>query len=328
MRRALLVAATALSFLLAAPPTINAASPVLNGWSADDATLFARFDAAIHPDALSNWMKRLASEPNHVGSPHDRANAEWILAQFKSWGWDAHIESFDVLYPTPIHETLEMVSPHRFRATLQEPPIPGDTSAHAREAALPAYLAYQGDGDVRGDLVYVNYGMKDDYDTLERLGVSVKGRIVIARYGHGWRGLKPKLAWQHGAIGCIIYSDPYDDGYRQGDVYPKGAFRPEQGVQRGSVADMPIYPGDPLTPGKGSPTSPGRFNLADAKTVLKIPVLPISYGDAKPLLEALGGEVVPEGWRGALPFTYHIGPGPTQVHLKVINNWDQKPIYD
>lgn len=201
MRRALLLAATGLFGLLSAASPLSAA----NG---DDPALFARFDALIHPDDLRAWMKLLASEPNHVGSPHDRANAEWVLAQFKSWGWDAHIESFDVLYPTPIHEALEMVSPRRFKATLQEPPIPGDTSARAKEPALPGYLAYQGDGDVRGGLVYVNYGMKEDYDTLERLGVSVKGRIVIARYGHGWRGLKPRLAYEHGALGCIIYSDP------------------------------------------------------------------------------------------------------------------------
>src|SRR5580704_1933927 len=179
----------------------------------DRAALEAQFDAAIKPTDLRDWMKLLASQPNHVGSPHDKANAEWILARFKSWGWDAHIESFDVLYPTPIHESLEMTAPKHFTVTLQEPPIKGDTSATAKQPALPGYFAYQGDGDVKGELVYVNYGMKDDYDALERMGVGVKGKIVIARYGHGWRGLKPKLAWEHGAIGCIVYSDPRDDGY-------------------------------------------------------------------------------------------------------------------
>ncbi len=150
----------------------------------------------------------MPAQPNHVGSPHDKANADQILAWFKDWGWDAHIETFWILYPTPISETLELVSPKPFKATLQEPPIPGDSSATATDPALPAYVEYQGDGDVTAGLVYVNYGMQDDYKTLERLGVSVKGKIVIARYGSGWRGLKPKLAQDHGAIGCIIYSDP------------------------------------------------------------------------------------------------------------------------
>src|SRR5580704_11590926 len=178
MRRPLLLAATGLSCLLAASSPVSAAG-------SGDTALFTRFDAAIRPDDLRDWMKLLAAEPNHVGSPHDKANAEWILAQFKSWGWDAHIESFDVLYPTPIHESLEMTAPKHFTVTLQEPPIKGDTSATAKQPALPGYFAYQGDGDVKGELVYVNYGMKDDYDALERMGVGVKGKIVIARYGHG-----------------------------------------------------------------------------------------------------------------------------------------------
>jgi N-acetylated-alpha-linked acidic dipeptidase len=291
-------------------------------------TLEARFDAVIHPDDLRDWMKRLASEPNHVGSPHDKANAEWILAQFKSWGWDAHIESFDVLYPTPVSETLELTAPKHFKVTLQEPPIKGDTSATAKQPALPAYLAYQGDGDVKGELVYVNYGMKDDYDTLEKLGVSVKGKIVIARYGDGWRGLKPKLAQEHGAIGCIIYSDPHDDGYAQDTTYPKGPMRPPPGFQRGSVEDMTLYPGDPLTPGIGATKDAKRLAVSEAKVILKIPALPISYGDAQVLLQTIGGQVAPASWRGSLPITYHVGPGAAVVHLAVKSDWSEKTIYD
>jgi N-acetylated-alpha-linked acidic dipeptidase len=305
--------------------------PAMQGFSSADAAqqtaLEQKFDALLSAQDQSDWNKDESSDANNVGTPHDKANAENMLKMFQSWGWDAHLETFYVLYPTPKEELLEMTAPTQFKATLHEPPVPGDHTSSLTDV-LPPYNAYGGDGDVTASLVYVNYGMPDDYKELARHGVDVKGKIVIARYGAGWRGLKPKLAYQHGAVGCIIYSDPYDDGYRQGDVYPKGAFRPEQGVQRGSVADMPIYPGDPLTPGKGSPKEPGHFNLSDAKTVLKIPVLPVSYADAKPLLAALGGEVAPEDWRGALPFTYHIGPGPTQVHLKVVNNWDQKPVYD
>jgi N-acetylated-alpha-linked acidic dipeptidase len=305
--------------------------PAMLGFTGSDAAqetaLEQKFDAQLSSQDQSDWNKDESSDANNVGTPHDKTNAENMLKMFQSWGWDAHLETFYVLYPTPKEELLEMTAPTQFKATLHEPPVAGDRTS-ALTDVLPPYNVYGTDGDVTAPLVYVNYGMPDDYKQLERMGVSVKGKIVIARYGAGWRGLKPKLAWQHGAIGCIIYSDPADDGYVQGDVYPKGAFRPEEGVQRGSVADMPIYPGDPLTPGKGSPSKPGSFNLADAKTVLKIPVLPVSYADAKPLLAALDGQVVPEAWRGGLPFTYHLGPGPTQVHLKVINNWQQKPVYD
>src|ERR1700733_2534400 len=320
MLRNLLLAASALSCLLVAPSTVGAAS-------SEETALFARFDAAIHPDDLRDWMKLLASEPNHVGSPHDKANAEWVLAQFKSWGWDAHIESFDVLYPTPIHEALEMVSPRPFKAMLQEPPIPGDTSARAKEPALPAYLAYQGDGDVRGELVYVNYGMKDDYDALERLGVDVKGKIVIARYGHGWRGLKPKLAYEHGAIGCIVYSDPRDDGYSQEAAYPAGPMRPAHGIQRGSVEDDQ-FDGDPLTPGVGATKDAKRLAISETPVILKIPALPISYADAQILLENIGGQVAPSSWRGSLPITYRVGPGKAEVHLVVKSDWSLKPVYD
>jgi N-acetylated-alpha-linked acidic dipeptidase len=295
---------------------------------ADQAALDKQFDALINPADLNGWMQRLASAPNQVGSPHDRDNAEFELAQFKAWGWNAHIETFEVLYPTPISEALEMTAPHAFAATLREPPIPGDSSATKAAGALPAYVAYQGDGDVRGGLVYVNFGMPADYDMLARLGIDVRGRIVIARYGSGWRGLKPKLAQEHGAIGCLIYSDPAQDGYARDGVYPDGPMRPAHGVQRGSVADMTLYPGDPLTPGVAPVPGAPRFKREDAKTILKIPVLPVSYADAQVFLAALGGPVAPQNWRGALPITYRVGPGDTQVHLAVKSDWSQHTIYD
>ncbi len=287
-----------------------------------------RFDAAINPADLDRWMKLLASQPNQVGSPHDKSNAEYVLARFKAWGWDAHIETFEVLYPTPISETLELLGKKRFKATLQEPPIPGDSSARARDYALPAYVAYQGDGDVTAGLVYVNYGMPDDYKQLQRLGVSVKGKIVIARYGSGWRGLKPKLAQEHGAVGCLIYSDPADDGYGVDRSYPAGPARPPHGLQRGSVQDMTLYPGDPLTPGVGATKDAKRLAISEAPTILKIPTLPISHADAQVLLASLDGRVVPRGWRGALPITYHVGPGSASVHLAVRSDWSLKTIYD
>lgn len=325
---ALLASAFASSLSLS---SVAAAAPAMQGFDGDAAAQESsweqKFDAQLSAQDQSDWDRDMSSDANNVGTPHDKANAETMLKMFQSWGWDAHLETFYVLYPTPKDELLEMTQPTAFKAALHEPPVEGDRTSSLTDG-LPPYNAYGADGDVTAPLVYVNYGMPDDYKELERLGLDVKGKIVIARYGAGWRGLKPKLAYEHGAVGCIIYSDPRDDGYWQGDVYPKGAFRGEDGVQRGSVADMPVYPGDPLTPGKGSPSSPGRFDLKDAKTVMKIPVLPISYADAKPFLAALGGPVAPEGWRGALPFTYHIGPGPTVAHLKVLSDWEQKPIYD
>ena len=295
--------------------------------AATQASLEQRFDAQLNPADQREWMKQMSSEPNQVGSPHNKANAEFMLEKFREWGWDAHIETFSVLYPTPKKVALELLGPHPFTAALHEPPIPGDATS-GLPGALPPYNVYGGDGDVRAELVYANYGMPDDYKELARRGIDVRGRIVITRYGGGWRGLKPKLAQEHGAIGCLIYSDPHDDGYAQGDVYPKGGWRPADGVQRGSVADMQLYPGDPLTPGIGSTPGAKRLAIKDAKSLLKIPVLPISYADATPLLRSLDGPVAPANWRGSLPLTYHMGPSAAKVHLTVLSEWSRKPIYD
>jgi N-acetylated-alpha-linked acidic dipeptidase len=289
----------------------------------------AALDAAVSSDEQMGWLKTMTSEPNNVGSPHDKANAEFILARFKEFGWDAHIETFQVLYPTPISTTVEMVAPERVRLGGQETPVPGDATSQNIATALPPYVAYQGDGDVTAPLVYVNYGMPADYDALARRGIDVKGKIVIARYGVGWRGLKPKLAQDHGAVGCIIYSDPADDGYGVGDPYPKGPTRPPQGVQRGSVQELPIRPGDPLTPDVGATAGAKRLTRGQAETILKIPVLPMGYGDAQQLLARLDGPVVPGGWRGGLPITYHFGGGgAVKVHLAVKSDWSLKTIYD
>lgn len=296
-----------------------------------DAALEAKFDGMIDNAEMGAWLMTMAAEPNHVGSAHDRLNAEMTLAQFKAWGWDARIETAWVLYPTPKDLLLELTSGAGapFRATLTEAPVPGDESSSRTRDALPAYVAFQGDGDVTAPLVYVNYGMPADYDVLERLGVSVKGKIVIARYGGGWRGLKPKLAQEHGAVGAIIYSDPRDDGYSTGEVYPRGPARPPQGLQRGSVADMPTFPGDPTTPGYGSSKDAKRVPREQAETILKIPTLPLSYGDAQVLLAALDGPVAPPGFRGSLPITYRLGGGAAaRVRLKVLSDWSLKPAYN
>jgi N-acetylated-alpha-linked acidic dipeptidase len=288
----------------------------------------AKFKAIPSTDNLREYDKRMSARPHAVGQPYDKDNAEWILANFKKWGLDAHIETFYVLFPTPKERLVEMVAPHEFKAKLEEPTVSVDPTSDQHAEQLPTYNAYSIDGDVTAPLVYVNYGVPEDYRKLERMGVSVKGAIVIARYGGSWRGIKPKVAAEHGAVGCLIYSDPRDDGYFQGDVFPKGAWRPLEGVQRGSVMRMEEGSGDPLTPGWGATKDAKRLSVNEAKTLTSIPVLPLSYGDAKPLLEALEGPLAPDDWRGALGFTYHVGPGPAKVHLKVAANWDIKPIYD
>jgi len=296
--------------------------------AADEARLERRFDAGLSAADLRSWMQQMSAEPNHVGSVHDRQNAEFELKKFRDWGWDAAIETFSVLYPTPREVALELVAPTHFSARLTEPPVAGDSTSAKTQDELPAYNVYGADGDVTAELVYVNQGMPDDYLELERQGISVKGRIVLSRYGGGWRGLKPKLAYLHGAVGCLIYSDPRDDGYGPGDTYPQGGYRPRDGIQRGSVQDSTQYPGDPLAQGGASKAGAERAAPEDAKTVLRIPVLPISYAAAEPLLAALGGRVAPSGWRGGLPLTYHIGPGPARVHLKILSDWNQKTVYD
>ena len=287
-----------------------------------------KFDASLRTDNIDKLIKDLSALPHHVGSAADAANAQYILNKFKSWGYDAQIETFYVLFPTPKTRLLEMTGSKYFKAALSEPALKEDATSGQRKDQLPTYNCFSPDGDVTAELVFVNYGVPADYEKLARMGIDVKGKIVIAKYGQSWRGIKPKVAQEHGAIGCIIYSDPKGDGYFQGDVYPKGPFRPQDGVQRGSVADMPIYPGDPLTPGIGASKDVKRLDRKDAANLLKIPVLPISYADAVPLLQSLQGPVVPEDWRGALPITYHAGPSIHKVHLKLAFNWDIKPVND
>ncbi len=309
----------------------TAGKPIFGFTAADAAkehALEAKFDSQLNRDELRDWMKRLSAHPHHLGSAYDHQNAEFIASLLKSWGYDTKIEEFFVLFPTPKTRQLEMIAPQRYTAKLFEPPVPGDATSSQTSEQLPVYNAYSIDGDVTGDLVYVNYGIPADYEQLARNGIDVKGKIVIARYGGSWRGIKPKVAAEHGAVGCIIYSDPRDDGYYQGDVYPKGAYRSGEGAQRGSVMDMPVRAGDPLTPDIGATKDAKRITKEESGLLTKIPVLPVSYDDALPLLRELAGPVAPPDWRGALPITYHIGPGPARVHLKLQFNWDIVPAYD
>ncbi len=290
--------------------------------------LEATFEAALNAKNLDTWMQKMAAEPHWVGTEYGRENAEWMAAQFKSWGYDTKIETYHILFPYPKVRELELVSPVTYKAKLTAVPVDGDPYTAQGDALLPSYNAFSTDGDVEAELVFVNYGIPSDYEELEKLGIDVKGKIVISKYYGSWRGIKPKLAAEKGAIGCIIYSDPEDDGYVRGDVYPEGAFKNKTGVQRGSVMDMPLYPGDVLTPGYAATKDAKRLDRKDAPTITKIPVLPISYEDAQPLLEALKGPVAPASWKGGLPITYHIGPGPAKVHLKLEFDWKLTPAHN
>jgi N-acetylated-alpha-linked acidic dipeptidase len=323
----------ACGLLLPVRSNVTADDVPLYGYSAASSATERKWEEKMRaipdPKNLRAYMERLTARPHNVGSPYDKDNAEWLLGKFKEFGLDAHIETFTVLYPTPKERLVELVDggPH-FTAKLQEPPVPEDPTSGQTSEQLPTYNAYSIDGDVTAPLVYVNYGVPEDYEVLERRGVSVKGAVVIARYGRSWRGIKPLVGAEHGAIGCIIYSDPRDDGYAGGETFPKGPWRPKDGVQRGSVQDSAVFMGDPLTPGVGATPDAKRVPLKDAQSLTKIPVLPISYADAEPLLAAIGGPVAPREWRGGLPITYRIGPGPAKVHLKMFSNWDMKPLYD
>jgi N-acetylated-alpha-linked acidic dipeptidase len=317
------LAALALSSSLALAPfsaRVTADDQPLLGYSAassrDERQWEEKMRAIPSTDNLRTYMQHLTAHPHNVGTPHDKEYAEWIAAKFKEFGLDTHIEQFDVLYPTPKERVVELVEGGpKFVAKLQEPALAEDPTSNQQNEQLPTYNVYSIDGDVTAPLVYVNYGIPEDYEQLERMGISVKGKIVIARYYHSWRGIKPKVAAEHGAVGCLIYSDPHEDGFMQGETFPQGAWRPKDGVQRGSVADMPFYSGDPLTPGVGATKDAKRLKVEEAPTITKIPVLPISYGDAQPLLAALTGRVPPADWRGGLGMTYRESSPQSEVQL-------------
>ncbi len=327
--RSLLTTLATLTLLAASTP--RAQSGAIRGFP-DDALKSQRereeqFRKVPDSARLKEYMTAMAGEPHVAGRPGSKRVAEYALGQFKSWGLDARIETFEALMPWPTERVVEMVAPTRMTMAIAEPPLPDDPDTTDADST-PVFNAYSADGDATGEVVYVNYGMPADYQRLKQMGVDVKGKVVLARYGGGWRGIKPKVASEHGAVACLIYSDPRDDGYFAGDVYPGGPFRPEQGVQRGSVMDMPIHPGDPLSPGWASEPGGRKLERDKAATILKIPVLPISYGDALPLLKAMKGPVVPQEWRGALPVTYHAGPGPAQVRVKLAFDWQTRPLYN
>ena len=283
--------------------------------------LEAEFDRQLDPTDLRDWMRELAGEPHPVGSTHGQRNVETLKRLFSEWGYDTEIARYEVLFPTPRTRRLEMIEPQAFTAALVERSVAGDASS-ASPDVLPPYNVFSPDGDVTGQLVYVNYGLLEDYEQLERYGIDVAGKIVIVRYGYAFRAVKPKLAAERGAIGCLIYSDPSDDGYVLGEAYPKGPYKNDSAVQRGSIKYTPLYAGDPLTPGWAATAGAERLDIKASKSLATIPTLPISYGDALPLLAAMEGPVAPPEWRGGLPITYRIGPGPATVRLQLSFDWN------
>jgi N-acetylated-alpha-linked acidic dipeptidase len=312
--------------------TATAQEAKLAGYTSTSARREQALEAAIagkpSADRMNTYHLALTGEPHHAGTDANIELADYYAARLKEFGFDSvALYRYEVLLPRPIQRQITLLAPERYELKLREPPLANDPDTK-KPGALPPYNAYAADGDVTGDVVYVNYGIPDDYQVLDSLGISVRGKIVIARYGASWRGIKPKVAAEHGAVACIIYSDPKEDGYVQGDVLPKGKWRPEWGVQRGSVMDMPVYPGDPQTPDRPSKPGVQRIPLAQVQTIQKIPTIPISYGDALPILRNLSGPVVPPTWRGGLPITYHAGPGAARVHLVLKNDWGVRPIVD
>ena len=290
----------------------------------------AVFDSLLDSKNLEQWMRQMTTRPHHAGSPKAKENAEFIAGLFRAWGYQTNIEVFHVLFPTPKTRELQLLRPYPVKLSLTEQIVGNDSVAEAlRAEALPPFNVYSGEGEVAGPLVYVNRGLPEDYEVLERFGIDVKGKIVVVRYGGSWRGIKPKVAHEKGAIGCIIFNDPGDDGYTQGASYPDGAFKHDSAVQRGSVLDMPVRPGDPLTPYRGATREAERLTRETSETLMKIPVLPVSSVDGEKLLRALDGHVVPDTWKGALPLTYRFGgTGNTVVRLKLEFNWDLVPAYN
>ena len=318
------------AFLLFGVGSAAAQQAKLLGFTASGAAreleVEGRMGALVSPDSMLHYHRVLTAEPHHAGTEANLKLGRYYGRMLKSFGFDeVRYIRYQVLLPRPVERLVELVAPEKVTLKLAEPPLKADPDTR-KPGVLPPFNAYSADGEVTAEVVYVNYGIPEDYAVLDSLGISVAGKIVLARYGHSWRGIKPRLAAARGALGCLIYSDPADDGYAKGDVLPAGKWRPRYGVQRGSVMDMPLYPGDPQTP--GIPSKPGarRIPLNRVQTLQKIPVLPLSYGDALPILRRLGGAVVPKSWRGALPVTYHVGPGPARVHMKVRQDWSVRPI--
>ena len=280
-----------------------------------------------NPDSCKRNLFILTQQPHIAGSANDSLLAVFVKSRLEKYGIPAEIVTYYVYLPYPVSETLEIIQPQRQTLDLNEKGWEWDKDTHNSQIVMP-FNAYSPSGDITGQIVYANYGLPEDYKVLSSLGIDVRGKIMLVRYGKSFRGIKVKVAEEHGAAGVIIYSDPADDGYMQGDVYPRGPMRPWSAVQRGSVQDLTVYPGDPLTPGYASTKDAKRIPLNEVKDIPKIPCIPISYFNAEKILSGMAGPVVPHDWQGGLPLTYHIGPGGTEVHLKLVMDYQIRPIWD
>jgi N-acetylated-alpha-linked acidic dipeptidase len=272
-------------------------------------------------------LRHLTSEPHMAGTEASHRVAQWLQEQYRSFGFDAEIVSYSVWLPQPREVKLELTAPETKSLATPEQSFEVDKDTFDTRAVV-GFNAFSPSADVTAPVVYVNYGAPEDYRDLDARGISVEGKIAIVRYGHSYRGIKTKLAEEHKAVGLIIYSDPQDDGYVVGDPFPRGPWRPISGIQRGSVLYTQLYPGDPLTPGVAATPDAKRLAPASAANLSHIPTLPINAQDAAVILQNLGGPQVPKGWQGGLPFTYHLGPGDSTVHIKLVMDYQQRAIYD
>ncbi len=299
----------------------------LAGHASAERKIEEQFQAIPDPAHIKSNLRYITSEPHLAGTEAAHRLAEWLRDQYQSFGFDAKIVTYNAWIGLPAEVRIDLVAPGRKRLGSREQPYSGDKDTYNPHVPI-GFNAYSPSGDVTAPVVYANYGTQRDYQTLKKLGVSVEGKILLVRYGRVYRGIKAELAQQHKAAGLLLYSDPMDDGYVAGDPYPRGPWRPLSGIQRGSILYTQIYPGDPLTPGVAATPEAKRLAPAEAKDLPRIPTAPINAQDASEILTNLGELQVPRDWQGGLPLTYHIGPGPAQIHLKIAMNYRERPVYD
>jgi N-acetylated-alpha-linked acidic dipeptidase len=326
--------ASLVSFLFITNCAAAFAQSGIDGFTSQSSDTERRFEEQFRaiptPNSAREHLRRLTLEPHVAGTKEDYDTAVYVRDQMRSYGLNADLAEYQVWLNYPKTDpVVELISPRRERLSVREAIIKEDPTSSNRKIT-PLFNGYAATGDVTAPLVYANYGLPPDYEALEKAGVDVKGKIVIVRYGNSFRGVKAKVAQDHGAVGCIIYSDPADDGYAQGEVYPKGPWRPVASGQRGSVQFLFQYPGDPLTPGKAAVPDAKRLSLEEAYAdIPRIPVQPLAYNEARKLIEPLKGPVRPKGFQGGFPFPYHVGgTNEVRVHLKTDMDYASRKIWD
>jgi N-acetylated-alpha-linked acidic dipeptidase len=325
-----------LSFLMssaAGAPESSTAAQSIFGFrdSAPETATEARFLAVPDPKLAEEHLRTLTKSPHMAGTPEDKATADYVAQKFRDAGLDTEIVEYKVWinYPSEISVDLTAPAGVEMHGPTREH-VDGDPYEDDPRVVMP-FNSMSPSGDVEADVVYANYGTPEDFEKLEKLKIDVRGKIVLVRYGQNFRGVKAFVAQEHGAAGVIIYSDPFDDGWRRGDKYPDGPWRPDTGVQRGSIGYMFEFPGDPTTPGFASlPSLPESKRTAPEQSAQmpKIPVTPLSYHDASPILQHVGGPDSPREWQGALPFTYHVGPGPARVKMHLKQDYQFRTLWD